>query len=58
MLAPWIAGEVRITADGVMRVPRPLHDEEVVWPGPDDLTAAPLEGRITLVTFPGGSAPP
>lgn len=58
MLAPWIAGEVRITADGVMRVPRPLHDEEFVWLGPDDLTAAPLEGRITLVTFPGENDPP
>lgn len=51
MLAPWLAGDVRITDEGVMRVPRRVYDEEYVWLGPDDLTRAPLEGRITLVSF-------
>lgn len=51
MLRPWMAGDVRITPDGVMRVPRRFHEEEYVWLGPDDLTGEPLEGRITLVTF-------
>ena len=51
MLAPWLAGDVRITSDGVMRVPRRVYEEEYVWLGPDDLTREPLEGRITLVTF-------
>ena len=52
-LAPWLAGEVTITAAGVMRVPRKVYDEEFVWLGPDDQTGAPLEGRITLLSFPG-----
>lgn len=51
MLTPWLAGEVSVDDDGVMRVPRRVYDEEYVWLGPDDLTRAPLEGRITLVTF-------
>lgn len=40
-----------MTDEGVMRVSRRVYDEEYVWLGPDDLTAAPLEGRITLVAF-------
>ncbi|MCD9098757.1 hypothetical protein LU699_01345 [Luteimonas fraxinea] len=51
MLAPWLAGDVRITPDGVMRVPRRVYEEEYVWLAPGDLTREPLEGRITLVTF-------
>ncbi|WP_394000488.1 hypothetical protein ACF3M1_10715 [Luteimonas sp. WGS1318] len=51
VLSPWLAGKVRITPDGVMRVPRRVYDEEYVWLGPGDLTREPLEGRITLVTF-------
>jgi len=52
-LAPWLAGEVTLTASGVMRVPRRVYEEEYVWLGPDDQTGAPLEGRITLLSFPG-----
>jgi|GEM_PF-1842417 len=52
MLAPWLAGDVRITPEGVMRVPRRVYEEEYVWLGPEDLTQAPLEGRITLTVFP------
>lgn len=52
MLMPWVTGNIRITDAGVMRVSRRVYDEEYVWLGPDDdLTRAPLEGRITLVTF-------
>jgi len=52
MLAPWLAGDVRITPEGIMRVPRRVYEEEYVWLGPEDLTQAPLEGRITLTVFP------